>query len=261
MSKLKKTISLLVLLAGVTLALAYALRKQSTPTSREVLRAQVQSSASSSAAAAVPKRQRSSTAPVPPRESMWQAFVSSLRQGDGQDDAADAPASTSEEKEAEERAANPTDPYQEAADWETLSDKERAERGLTKAALFGATQGISLTLLSKQLKRDGLEEYGERAFRLRNKVWALERGDSGLVLDDVMAEIDQLISDLESAQLNNRNVEAHLDKVKSRQARAKEPKGFDVDDKIAVERESAITGRNQRQKDKGEAETKGTDTP
>jgi hypothetical protein len=258
LSKLKKTIGVLASIAGVTLALVYALRERPTSASREVVPAQVQSSAAASAA---PQAQRRSTAPAPPRESMWQAFVASLRQNEGQKDAADAPVSSSEEKEAEERAANPTDPYQEAADWETLSDEERAERGLTKAALFGATQGISLALLSKQLKRDGLEEYGERAFRLRNKVWALERGDSGLVLDDVIAEIDQLISDLESAQLNKRGIEAHLDKVKSRQARAREPKGFDVDDKTAVERESAITGRNQRQKDHGEAETKGTDTP
>jgi hypothetical protein len=112
------------------------------------------------------------------------------------------------------------------------------------------------------LKRDGLEEYGERALRLRNKIWAVERGDSGLVLEDVIAEVDQLIADLESTELGKQpGIGGHLDRVKNRQERIKEPKGFDVDGKIAEERESALTGRNRRQKDDGEAETKGADTP
>lgn len=154
-------------------------------------------------------------------------------------------------REAEAAQAPPGRNVDEAADWETMSDKDREAIGLTPIGLYGSANGARWQVLGHFLSEKGKGELAAEALAVGEALWSLQQPGGGDRLG-VLAREKALLAKLGELPELDDEMRGILDQARTGSGKMERGEEPSVEDKIAVERESALRGENLRQKDSEE---------
>lgn len=139
------------------------------------------------------------------------------------------------------------DPYVEAADWERMTDQELEDRGMTQAALYGAQQGMRWSLVEHSLRAAGQNELAERVNAVGKPLRGLQQArakqlDPQLVAAELalLDELEQTIADTAADE----EASTWVQELREGYRAQADGRGPNVRDKIAREREEALSGTN-----------------